>query len=531
MKIAAKAAEQKVSVERLQTLMQTFEAVAPVASEDADSSRASQSPRKVQHSWHLAIAAMSQLLKQSTLSALQFAESSDPLSQQTDAVGTAKVCDLQGLIFCGPAPIFSDLATLAHLKTWVYTARALRKTFQLPPATHPVELSQAFPIVTLRPDDPLAQEQFCLIQTPQFCWAAVVGCNEAGILQLRFSFEPSVVQHLWQTLQLRNKQTLPTEQCAEIQRWRQRFPVTAPHYRTPVQFSRELLRQAALSPTLLPQKYCGKFDRDPVANPNGTVSSGEATATRDFANAWVQPESNPESAVESRDVELLKVIAHEVRTPLTTIQTLTRLLLKRSDLPEEVNRRLDAIYRECSGQIDRFGLIFRAMELTHDRAQALSAHLMPISLQEVLIENFERWQAQAARRSLTLEVTTPKSMPAIAIRDPHLLDQVLTGLMEYLGHSLGAGSHIHLHVALAGSQLKLQLKTRTDDADPVVPSPMLEAVGQLLMFQPETGGLSLSLPVTKHLFEALGGKLTVRKHHQSEVLTIFLPLGVESDAY
>ncbi|HEY9826698.1 MAG TPA: hypothetical protein V6D19_14735, partial [Stenomitos sp.] len=62
-------------------------------------------------------------------------------------------------------------------------------------------------------------------------------------------------------------------------------------------------------------------------------------------------------------------------------------------------------------------------------------------------------------------------------------------------------------------------------------SPILQAVGQLLMFQPETGGLSLSLPATKHLFQALGGKLTVRKHQDSEVLTLFLPLGTDSEAY
>jgi hypothetical protein len=55
------------------------------------------------------------------------------------------------------------------------------------------------------------------------------------------------------------------------------------------------------------------------------------------------------------------------------------------------------------------------------------------------------------------------------------------------------------------------------------------------MFQPETGCLSLNLEVTKNLFQALGGKLTVRQRsrrdplrgaQQEEVLTIFLPLGV-----
>jgi signal transduction histidine kinase len=233
-------------------------------------------------------------------------------------------------------------------------------------------------------------------------------------------------------------------------------------------------------------------------------------------------------------VELLQVLAHEVRTPLTTIQTLTRLLLRRIDLPKEVMQRLEAIQRECSGQIDRFGLIFRAMELTHADCQPLPTHLTPIALQELLTENLARWQAHAARRGLTLQVTTPKRLPEVAIRDPHLLNQVLTGLMEYLSNSLAVGSHINLQVALAGSQLKLQLQTQPDrdrqqDSNPE--SPMMRAVGQLLMFQPETGGVSLSLAATKHLFQALGGKLTVRQHLQGEVLTIFLPLGTESDAY
>jgi hypothetical protein len=47
----------------------------------------------------------------------------------------------------------------------------------------------------------------------------------------------------------------------------------------------------------------------------------------------------------------------------------------------------------------------------------------------------------------------------------------------------------------------------------------------LLMFQPETGNLSLNLDVTKNLFNALGGKFIVKQRPQNEeVVTIFLPL-------
>ena len=54
---------------------------------------------------------------------------------------------------------------------------------------------------------------------------------------------------------------------------------------------------------------------------------------------------------------------HEVRTPLATIRTLIRSLLRRRDLTALVRQRLEQIDGECSEQIDRFGLIFLAAEL------------------------------------------------------------------------------------------------------------------------------------------------------------------------
>jgi len=53
-----------------------------------------------------------------------------------------------------------------------------------------------------------------------------------------------------------------------------------------------------------------------------------------------------------------------------------------------------------------------------------------------------------------------------------------------------------------------------------------KSLGQLLTFQPATGCLSLNLDATKNIFQALGGKLTVRqRQEQGKELTIFLPLG------
>ncbi len=503
--------------DQLPTLTHLFMALEPQVSGAGDAQALTL--EAAQNAWRMAIAAMTQLLKQTTLKQTILNPSTPEISQSA-----TEVCNQQGVVFCSPAPVFSDLAILAHLKTWIFTADRQRVHFKLPPASCSESLEVLLPTLPILAGDTLAHEQFCLIQTAQFCWVAILGCDTEGNLALNFSFNPATVERIWIALQFRIERLGRPAQAALIGQWRSRFPTIAPDYRIPMGFSQALLAQNSHSSS----------NRIQTPGSNGWKSSSFNHVHHQTENvASATPSEEPDADEPDRDVELLKVLAHEVRTPLTTIQTLTRLLLRRIDLPKDVIQRLEAIQRECIGQIDRFGLIFRAMELTHADCQPLPTHLTPIALQELLTENLTRWQAHAARRGLTLQVTTPKRLPEVAIRDPHLLNQVLTGLMEYLSNSLSVGSHINLQVDLAGSQLKLQLQTQPDQNQPDegAESPMMKAVGQLLMFQPETGGVSLSLAATKHLFQALGGKLTVRQHLQGEVLTIFLPLGTESDAY
>jgi K+-sensing histidine kinase KdpD len=118
-------------------------------------------------------------------------------------------------------------------------------------------------------------------------------------------------------------------------------------------------------------------------------------------------------------------------------------------------------------------------------------------------------------------------MPPV-VTDPTMLDQVLTGALENFISSVPGGSDVQVKVMLAGHQLKMQLHSeiKADQWDPSsATTPPLKSIGQLLMFQPETGNISLNLSTTKNLFQALGAKLIVRKRsHQGQVLTIFLPL-------
>ncbi len=406
-----------------------------------------------------------------------------------------------GLVLSGPFPILSHSSLLQRFNVWAFAAdpslQAIASFFQLPPSsetpTVSLETSLTLPLL---PSDPIASEHFCLVLTSKFSLVMVLGEDVDHQPGFWFSFDPGEVLQAWQVLRLRVVM-LSQEQMQKLDTIVEAFPPVIPQFSTVSHFSQILLSYlpSIEAPRLLHASI-------PVTDP--------------------KHEREPRSL----DVELLTAIAHEVRTPLTTIRTLTRLLMKRKDMSADALKRLKVIDRECSDQIDRFGIIFRAVELETSETKDFS--LTATCLNQVLSHSIPRWQQQASDRGLVLNVVLPEGLPAV-VSDPIMLDQALTSLIERSARTLPSGSKIQVAVSLAGDQLKLQVETQPDESYSTH-QPLLQSLGEMLTFQPETGVLSLNLAATKNIFQALGGKLTVKERsvHHGEVFTLFLPLQSKS---
>ena len=245
----------------------------------------------------------------------------------------------------------------------------------------------------------------------------------------------------------------------------------------------------------------------------------------------VAPSVSPRSAATSSEVAaelaLLEALTHEVRTPLATIRTLIRSLLRRSDLPPVVRQRLEQIDGECSEQIDRFGLIFLAAELQRQpgRGQPLEASELARTDLSQLLRHLEGiWQRQLHRRDLKLTLSIAEDLPPV-LSDPVRLETMLGGLMDRFSRSLPAGSHVRLRLRPAGQRLKLQLSSdvpqRSPAASPQEPQIEGARVGPVLSWNPTTGSLNLSRQATQLLFHRLGGRFTERG---GTSLTVFFPL-------
>ncbi len=422
---------------------------------------------------------------------------------------------LGGLVLTCPSPIISDPALNSRFQTWIFTPQMLEVVlagmlFQLPPAKDehiliPPNSSHSLPLL---PIDPIAAEQFCLVLTNKFSLVMVLGENLANQPAFLFSFDPEVVQQVWDCLKLRML-LMHQPQFGQLDALVEQFGFAAPDYRTVMKFSRLMLKY-------LPMQEETRHAKERLRITKATHPMSDA----------------PSTISKSDDVELLQAFAHEVRTPLTTIRMLTRLLLKRKDLCPDVIKRLEYIDHECTEQIDRMELLFRAAEIETTDEKSCTVQLTTTSLTQLLQDSLPRWQKQASRRNLTLDVRMPQQMPPVE-SDPTMLDRILTGLIENFTRNLPAGSHIELQAIPAGNQIKVQLKHFVDaesgKQDGMRSQPQnsnkRKQIGQLLMFQPETGSICLNHSVTKNIFQALGGKLIVKQRpQQGEELTIFLPI-------
>jgi hypothetical protein len=506
-----------------------------------------QQDQRAETEWQGAVTAVRQLLQQTLqMSSPQSSGAVGEGPAHRRSKGSTQTQGFQGVMLSGPFPVLDSPELTKSLANWTFIPQPLAQlslTFgQLMPAEDippPVD-TPAARLLPLIEGDPLVAERFCLVLTAHFSLVIVLGKDANDELHFQFSFTPQVIESVWALLRSRIVLT-QSRQLDYLEPLVAAFAPVAPDYRLVSQFSRYLLSAlpALKSPTGSGQATVSHSTapfRSTAMTETAITTASFLTTPMAVTGHQVQPPHAHPSAVPppghppESDAELLKAMAHEIRTPLTTIRTLTRSLLRRKSLDPNIQKRLQQIDRECTQQINRFNLIFKAVELETTAYKSPRSPLTATSLSQLFQESIPQWQQAATRRNLELEVSLPTKLPMVA-SDPALLQQVLTGLVELYTHSISPSSHIHLQVMAAGHQLKLQFQSQREsvETDPVTANacqpPPLKSLGHLLMFQPDTGGLSLNLETTKSLFQALGAKLTIReRHNQGATWTVFLPI-------
>ena len=414
-----------------------------------------------------------------------------------------------GIWLAAPLPALYAPDLLERFQGWVWAPEALdvlsaaERSTLLPPDrinARPTPFSSAsssehFQRLPLRESD--SHDPLLIVITSRLQVALALH-GEEGRRQLLMRSEPEILGQALTLVEQRLRLDAPEQADGLQQAVRQLGPLQSSSDLATRFWPRLAERLSGMAPTVMLQTAQGSKSPSPP------------------------PQSANERADEDAELSLLEAITHEVRTPLATIRTLIRSLLRRSDLPQQVLSRLQQIDTECSEQIDRFGLIFQAAEL--QREPHGSSALARTDLGAMLSLLAPGWEQQLQRRGLHLELNLESGLPPV-LSDPGRLEPMLGGLIDRCSRSLPAGSSLELTLQPAGARLKLQILTRTPDqlstTGPDADHLSQESLGPVLSWNTSTGGLQLSQTATRRLLERLGGRLTQRRDRG---LTVFFPI-------
>jgi signal transduction histidine kinase len=217
--------------------------------------------------------------------------------------------------------------------------------------------------------------------------------------------------------------------------------------------------------------------------------------------------------------QMTAAIAHELRTPLSVIQSNLEAMLD-GVLPTDADE-LVSLHQEAR-LLNRLIEDLRTLSLTD--AEHLRLQMEPVNVGELATQVGERLQLHAGEKGIRLETAVSSPIPLIQA-DPERLTQILTNLIANALRYTPEGTRVQVSVrAVAGG-----VETAVSDNGPGIPPEDLPKLFDRFWRAEQsrsraTGGSGLGLAVAKQLVQAHGGRIWVKSElNRGTRFTFFLP--------
>lgn len=221
---------------------------------------------------------------------------------------------------------------------------------------------------------------------------------------------------------------------------------------------------------------------------------------------------------------LLRVISHDLKTPLTTIMgSLQTSLDQRLNLKEETRRELVTIAYDQANRLNR--LVTGILEMTQLETGAVGVRREPCQLADVVHEALG--QLHETLHEHQCQITLPPSLPAVKA-DLVLLSHALANLLHNAAKFSPSASPIEITAVVSDGDVMVSVA----DRGPGIPAGDLDRVFEKFYglrrspTQPSSmGGAGLGLAVAKGIVEAHGGRIWAEQREGGgTIIMMSLPL-------
>ncbi len=201
---------------------------------------------------------------------------------------------------------------------------------------------------------------------------------------------------------------------------------------------------------------------------------------------------------------LLDSVAHEFRTPLTSIKASVTTLLSSNTLRLEDTRDLLTVIDEETDRLNR--LVGEAAEMGELDAGMVKLDLRPHHIQEALEPAL--LEAKAALQGHHVDTRAPLDLPLVSM-DVERICEVLVHLLENAGKYSGAGSPIQITSEVRGDWLITSVGDHGPGIDSFEQSLIFEKFYRGKEQRAAASGTGMGLAIAKVIIETHGGTLGV----------------------
>jgi PAS domain S-box-containing protein len=214
-----------------------------------------------------------------------------------------------------------------------------------------------------------------------------------------------------------------------------------------------------------------------------------------------------EQATRARD-EMLGVVAHDLRNPLSTITMASQMLLEISAPERTMERKQLEIMRRAAERMKR--LISDLLDAKRIESGGLTVDPRPEEVTTVVGDALEMLRPLASSSSLQLDAAVPDGLPRVMV-DPARVQQVLSNLVGNAIKFTPAGGSITVRAELAQDG---EVCLAVVDTGPGIPTEQLPHIFGRFWQGKRTDrrGVGLGLAIAKAIVEAHRGRIWVESH-------------------
>jgi two-component system phosphate regulon sensor histidine kinase PhoR len=220
--------------------------------------------------------------------------------------------------------------------------------------------------------------------------------------------------------------------------------------------------------------------------------------------------------------EFVANVSHELKSPLTSIRSLTETLLSGAREEPETALRFLRLIEEDTIRLTR--LIDDLLSLSLIESGAVPLVVTEVDLRALAASVLEELSPAAEARRLTIELDLPDPCPATA--DPDRVRQILVNFLDNAIKYNRPGGSIRVSAAREGSWVRFSI---ADTGLGIEEHHLARIFERFYRVDParsrELGGTGLGLSIVKHIVEAHGGQVQVTSRPgEGSVFSFTLPI-------